>query len=214
MMLKFAKYKVVLLLLVFTPCLNGQGLAPDYEDDEFNWRWGVFSGTITGDTLMETTVNGEFVSASSDSGWQAGLRLEADKEMWGIDISISTLQAELELRTDPFAFASVPSASQADMYLGGVNLLFYPTGNSLANGRLRPFITGGAGLGVYDSDFSQIDSELLSDLNAGVGIKWLLGDEGKTAFRVDYRHHLMKDFDNNFDNVYRRSITVGFSFDF
>ena len=207
-----SKYKVVLLLLVFTPCLSGQGLAPDYQDDGFNWRWGVFGGSITGDTIMETTVNGEFVSPRSDSGWQAGLRLEADKEMWGFDFEISTTQADLDLRAG--SFATVPSASRADVYLGGVNLLWYPTGNKLANGRMRPFLSTGAGLGVYDSDFSQIDGELVSNLSVGCGIKWLIDDEGKTALRVDYRHHMMEDFDNNFDTMYHRSITAGLSFDF
>lgn len=217
---KCSKYKVVLLLLFLSPCLSGQGLAPDsgqglapeYDDDDFDWRWGFFGGAMNGDTVMETSVSGEFVSVSSDSGWLAGLRLEADKETWGFDISISTVQADLDLRHDPLS--TVPSASKADIYMGGVSLLWYPTGDTLGGGRVKPFLSGGTGLGVYDSDFSQIDGELIYDLNMGLGMKWFLGDEGKTAFRVDYRYHLMEDFDNNFHNQYRQSITAGLSFDF
>ena len=100
------------------------------------------------------------------------------------------------------------------MALKSLNFFWYPSGNTLDEGRFRPFLTVGPGLGFYDSDFDQVDGELLYDVNVGVGFKLLTGDEGNPVIRLDWRWHIMKDFDDNFDWMYRQELSLGVGFRF
>lgn len=176
-----------------------------------DWQASVFIGYMSGETLLETKVAGEPVRAKADSSLVVGLRGGVDHEFTGLEASALVAFSDLELEADP---AAGLSDGDADLYLATINFLWYPAGNELDEGRFRPFITAGPGLGFYDSDFSEVDGELLYDINVGAGFKLLTGDEGNPVIRFDWRWHIMKDFDNNFERMYRQelSLSVGIRF--
>ena len=167
-----------------------------------------FVGYLSSETLMTTRIDGEPVEAKADSGLLLGIRLGADEEYTGWEVTLAGAFSDLDLEADPAA--DIPSASDADLYMANVNFLWFPTGNEAAQGRVRPFLTAGSGLAVFDSDFSDVDSEAIYNFNAGAGVKFYLGDDGSTLLRFDWRWHYMKDFSNNFDDMYRQELSVGF----
>jgi len=209
-MRKYRIIGVVAILLVFSEVSVAQPSGSFERPDD--WQVSVFVGHLSGDTLMETTVaNDEPVRARSDGGMVAGVRVGVDREFSGIEAALLVGFSDLDLQADP---AAGLSDGDADLYLGTLNLLWYPTGNELDAGRFRPFFTFGSGLGFFDSDFDEVDSELLYDVNVGAGFKLLTGDEGNPVIRLDWRWHIMKDFDNNFDRMYRQELSLGVGFRF
>lgn len=171
-----------------------------------DWQVGFFISHLTDETLMETKVGGEPVTAKVDSSVAVGLRAGLDHEYSGIEGSFLVGFSDLELKADP---AAGLSDGDADLYLANLNFFWYPGGNELDEGRFRPFLTAGPGLGFYDSDFGPVDGELLYDVNFGAGFKFLTGDEGNPVIRFDWRWHIMKDFDDNFEWMYRQELSLG-----
>lgn len=204
-MRKYLIIGFVVILLVFSEVSVAQPSGSFERPDD--WQVGTFIGFMTGDTLMDTRIAGEPVRAKADSGTVVGVRVGMDREFLGLEASLMGAFSDLDLDADPAA--GVPSGGDADLYLASVNLLWYPTGNELDDGRFRPFFAIGPGLGYYDSDFDEVDGELLYDIGVGAGFKLLTGDEGNPVIRLDWRWHIMKDFDDNFEWMYRQELSLG-----
>ena len=83
-------------------------------------------------------------------------------------------------------------------------------GNYWADGRLRPFVTAGGGVALFDSDFDEVGTEATYDMNAGAGIKVLLGETDKYHLRLDWRWHYMTGGGAGVqENIYRQELTLG-----
>ncbi|MBN1844993.1 MAG: outer membrane beta-barrel protein [Sedimentisphaerales bacterium] len=200
----------LLLLFVTVPAtLYGQFEDQPRLESPPAWEADFYTGYFSGGTLLRTRVQGEPVDVDMDSGLLLGLRLGADQEYFGVEVSLACVLADLDLNADPAAV--LPSASDASILLGDINLLVYPTGNALAEGRVKPFITAGPGIGVFDTDFDdKVSNETAFDVNVGGGIKFLLGDQGNPVLRLDYRWHLFTSTSSGLDDdLTRQEITVG-----
>ena len=172
-------------------------------------QFHLFGGVLSSGTLIETHRGGEPVSGRADSGIIAGFRLGEEEEFAGWELTLAAVLDNVEIKADPFA-TDLPAESDATLILGMINLMYYPAGNSMADGRVRPFVTAGTGLGYMSADdFEELDDEWIYDLNAGFGLKFLLGDEGDTILRLDWRWHQMRDFSSQLKNIYRQEISIG-----
>lgn len=200
----------VAVLLVFSGEVFSQPSGSFERPDD--WQVGTFIGFLSSETLMETTTSdGEPITAKSGTGTVVGLRVGMDREFLGIEGTLMTAFTDLNIDADP---AADVSGGDADLYLASINLLWYPSGNDLDDGRFRPFFSIGPGLGFYDSDLDDVDGELLYDINVGTGFKLFTGDEGNPVIRLDWRWHIMRDFDKDFDQMYRQELSLGFGFRF
>ncbi len=211
------RWMALTVMLGFATTLAAQPAPPGGADREQDWRWGFFFGVMDSERLLETMVDTAPAVAKADTGLMLGLRVGADEEYTGWEASFATVLSDLDVDVDPTLVSDpslIPNASNADLYLARLDFMLYPTGDDWAEGRLRPFISAGPGLGWFSSDFDEIDGELLYDLTAGLGFKVLLGDEGQTSFRFDYRWHTMQDFSGDFENMNRQEISLGFGFRF
>ena len=169
----------------------------------------LFGGGLSGETLIETKIGGETVTGRADSGIMAGLRLGADDEYTGWELTLAGMWSDVEIKADPFA-TDLPAETDSSLILATINLMLFPAGNSMADGRVRPFLTVGTGVGYLTADdFDELDNEWLYDVNSGFGIKFLMGETGDTILRLDWRWHLMRDFSSEFERIYRQEMSVG-----
>lgn len=174
-----------------------------------DWQIHLFGGALSGETLIETEIGVEPVTGRADSGIMTGLRLGVDGEYNGWELTLAAVFSDVDIMADLSA-TGLPSEIDSSLYLATINLMHFPAGNGMADGRVRPFITVGTGLGyLVAKDFDELDSEWLYDVNSGFGIKFLLGETGDSILRVDWRWHLMRDFSSEFERIYRQEISVG-----
>jgi len=185
-----------------------------------DWQIHLFGGALSGETLIETAFGPGTVTTRADSGIMTGLRLGVDGEYNGWELTLAAVFSDVDIMA-PFPVTDLPIEIDSSLYLATINLMHFPAGNSMADGRVRPFITVGTGLGYLRSDFpagasgslaedlNELDSEWLYDVNSGFGIKFLLGETGDSILRVDWRWHLMRDFSSEFERIYRQEISVG-----
>ncbi len=203
---------VALILLVGISPVWGQ-LAGSAEREN-DWQVTFMSGYFSSGSVMDThTDAGERVKVSSEGGWSIGLRWGAEQEYLGWEVGFSAVFADLDLEADSFA-VDLPSSEDATFLLGGVNLLWFPTGNDLGNGRVRPYVTVGPGVVHFDSDYDEAGSETMLSANAGVGVKFLLGDEGNPVLRFEWRWHYMMGVSSDMGDLYRQELVAGIGFRF
>ena len=184
---------------------------PTTADGQSSWELSAFGGIMTGDTFFNATVNGLRAEAETDTGWLTGARLGLEGENFGLETSIAGVFTDMNVEADPAAM--LDSGDNASMLLVDFNGLWFPGGNEFSDGRTRFYVTGGPGLLHIMSDFDQTDGETMLDLNAGAGIKFLLGDQGNPVLRFDYRwHHFMETGDLEDVNCQEISVGLGLRF--
>lgn len=201
--------------LVSLAAQNGwaQPLIPGGPDREQDWRWGFYLGWLDGVQIGQVNVGGENFDVDSETAWLVGLRGGEDREYWGWDVSFGIASAEIDVEGDPFATGE-GSDEDLDLYLLRADAYYYPTGHDWGEGRVRPYLSAGPGIGWFTSDFDEVDGKVVYDASAGLGIKWLLGDEGQTSLQLDYRWHFMEDFNRDLDNMWRQEVSLGMGFRF
>lgn len=196
---------VVLLAVGLQAQVGGQELG-DLKTER-SYEASFITGYFTGGTFLDTRVDGERVRAKTDDGYLLGARLGAEEEYLGAELTVAGVFADMDLDADPAA--DLPNAKDSEMFLLELNGLWYPTGNNLADGRIKPFFTAGPGYALFDSDFGA-DNESLLEVNAGGGIKFLLTEDGNLVLRFDYRWHQFFDTGSDLkNNMYRQEISVG-----
>jgi hypothetical protein len=174
---------------------------------EVQWQAGGFGGWFTGGTIVSNAVvNGEPVRATTDEGWLFGVRVGADQEYLGAEATIAGVFQDLNLEAAPEAGLR---GGDASWLLASLNALVYPAGNALADGRIKPFVTVGPGLAYLDSDFREADNETMFAWNAGLGVKFLLGEDGNPILRIDYRWYQMMGTGELKSNMWRQELSVG-----
>lgn len=205
-----------LAVLGITAGAFGQMGTLGVEEDE--WQIGLFGGWFTGGELQTRTYGaiGE-VKAENDDGFISGIRFGKDGEYMGWEAQAGLVMADLDLKYDEFTATEAEKdmyeldSNRASILLLNVNAMFYPAGNDIAYGRIRPFATVGPGIATVISDYGAIDGETVFDANVGIGVKFLLGDEGNTVLRFDYRwYYLIGSTANLRNSIYRQEFSVGF----
>lgn len=201
----------VLVLLGMATMLSpalGQMAGSSDTETETDWQAYFTTGYFDGGTILNTQVQGEPVKVEMDEGWLLGVRIGADQEYVGLEATLAGVISDMDLQAD--FVADLPSAHDASVFLASINFLWYPVGNAVADGRVRPFATIGTGLGVFDTDFEKVENEVAWDVNVGGGIKFLLGDEGNPVIRLDYRWHLFTTSSSGLEaDLYRQELTLG-----
>ncbi|KPK78253.1 MAG: hypothetical protein AMJ79_00155 [Phycisphaerae bacterium SM23_30] len=203
------KISVVVLMVLFIAGPAFGQFAGEVETPT-DWQVSFVSGYFSGGGLLSTRVGpqNELVKVEAHSAWLAGLRFGADQEYLGWEITAAGAFADLHVKAAPQD--SLSSGRDLNVFLGDLNALLFPAGNSLANGRLRPFITAGGGVAHFDSNFDEIGAETAFDVNAGAGLKVLLGETGKYHLRLDWRWHYMTGGGKGIqENLYRQELTLG-----
>ncbi|MBN1765750.1 MAG: hypothetical protein JW860_10870 [Sedimentisphaerales bacterium] len=197
---------IILAVLFSATSLWGQQSGgPGYEMD---WQGSIISGWFSNGSWMDTKIEGEPVRLSTDNGLMMGLRLSGDKEFYGVDFTLAGVFMDMELDANPAA--NVPSVKDASLLLAEVNGLVFPAGNTMVEGRVRPYITAGTGLALFNSDFSEADNEIMPKFNVGAGVKFLLGDEGNPVLRFDWRwHYFIGSVANLKSDIFRQEISLG-----
>ncbi len=194
-----------------TAGLFADGVGPTNWED--TWEAGVYTGFMTGGEVFNVKIDGEPVMGDVDGGWLFGGRLGADSEYFGWEAHLAGVFTDVELREDENINTS-PASEDASWLLTGIDVMVYPTGNYLNDGRIRPFISAGPGAAFFFSDFDEVDSGVFFDLNAGVGVKFLLGDEGKQILRLDWKYHFMNGGSDFKNNQYYQELTLGLGISF
>lgn len=184
---------------------------PTSPDWQSTWEISPFGGILTGDTFFNDTVNGLRVDAETDTSWLTGVRATIEGENFGLETSVAAVFSDLNVDADPAAF--IDGGDDACMLLADLNALWFPGGNRFADGRARFYFSAGPGLLHIMSDFDQLDGETMLDLNGGVGVKFLLGDQGNPVLRFDYRwHHFVETGDLEDVNAQEISVGLGWRF--
>ncbi len=200
---------VVMLMGLAVTAAMAQPVGEETEGN-YDWQLSFMGGVFTGGDLIKPTFQGERIKANASDTGLIGVRYGADSEFLGFELSFESVFFNLELKG--FSGLDLPEANDATMFLFGINGMVYPFGNELNHGRLRPYITAGPGLAYFASDFDELDGEVYFDLNAGLGMKLLLGDTGNPIIRAEYRWHYLDGKD--IDEVFHQELVVGIGFRF
>ncbi|MCK5269748.1 MAG: outer membrane beta-barrel protein [Sedimentisphaerales bacterium] len=196
---------LVVVLLASAGPLSGQMAG---ENDEIDWQASLVSGWFSGATILRGQTIGDEYQLKTDDGVLIGLRLSGEQEYFGGEITLAGVFQDLNLKKNPAAIMSSPSDST--MFLFSFNALIFPTGNTLCEGRVRPFLTIGPGLAIIDTDFDKVSNETIFNMNVGTGVKFLLGDEGNPVLRFDWRWYYMVGSTAGLENsMYHQELTVG-----
>ena len=174
------------------------------------------AGALLGDDEIGRDVNatgGEDLIASLDDGGAIAIRLGLHSEYIGLEGSLlfgtEQIEVENEFGVDFPNHGEVPFSISADV-------LVYPFGFSLFDGRLRPYVTTGIGgtlLRVDLDNISDKESYFLLTWNLGGGVKWVLDKDG--GVYLDARvtnHHVFED--DPIDSFDMQSILIGIGFRF
>jgi len=203
----------LVLLVIAVPFSPALGQLAGSQERQTDWQAYFTTGYFDAGTVLNTQVRGESVKVEMDEGWLFGVRAGADQEFFGLEALIAGVISDMDLIADPAA--NLTSGHDASVFLADVNLLWFPVGNSLADGRVRPFATIGTGLGIFDTDFYKVENEAAWDFNVGGGIKFLLGDQGNPILRFDYRWHIFTTSSSGLNaDIYRQELTMGLGFRF
>lgn len=213
------KFILVVTLLAAASNLFAQAEAETHGSElgklwQSNWQAGVYGGYFSEGTLIRTeTPAGEPVKIKDDTSWLIGVRLGADQEYLGWETSFAAVFTDLDYDSDSAA-EGVSSSGDANWLFTNFNLMLYPTGNELNDGRVKPFLTAGPGLVFFCSDDKFVDDEIMFDFNVGGGIKFLLGDDDSTVLRLDWKWHYIVAPGDFEDRILRHELTVGLGFTF
>ena len=201
--------RMAAVLLVLFLSVNAWAQLEEPEVSGSVWEIEAVTSVITGGTFLETrTDQGEPVKADSDAIWMFGGRCYLDYEYWGVDVSLQWGFADMDLKAD--SAATVPSASDFNLMLADINFNWYITGNELADGRVKPFLTAGPGLAIFDSDFNQVSNEVAMDYNVGAGIKFLLTEKGDIILNAMWRWHYFDSSHSGLKgDIYRQEFSLG-----
>jgi len=202
-----------LIILMLSSAVHGQLF--EEVKPKSNWQLSLFTGYFHGEGLLNTRNREQnaALDVDHDTAWLWGVRFGQEQEYLGWDGSAAVAFADIEVDAHPLAI--VPSGRDLDIFLGNINALVFPTGYDLSNGRIRPFIAGGAGLAHFDSNFDYIGAETMFDLNFGAGVKFMLDQADKYHLRLDWRWHYLTGGGDGVNNtLYRQELTVGFGFSF
>ena len=203
----------VILVTCLAMVSSAFGQFSDKSMDEPEWHVSFNSGLFTEGTYLKTTVNQEPVGARTNSAWLVGVRGGVDYEFWGAELSVAGMFADLEYSADPSLM--MPTDDDAMMLLVDLKILWYPTANQIAGGRIRPFVTIGPGMMCFNSDFDKADGENAFDVSMGGGVKCLLGEDGNPFLRFDYRWHIFSGMTSGLESsFYRQEITAGIGWRF
>jgi hypothetical protein len=183
------------------------GQAVENTPGKVEWQTSLFSGMFTGGTLANTTVNGEAVKVETGTAWLNGVRFGFDQEYFGIEGTVAGAFADEDLKAAPEA--GLGSGGNTSLLLVNANLMVYPSGNDFADGRIKPFVTVGPGLAHLWTDFSQTDNETMFDWNAGIGVKFLLGENGNPVLRIDYRWYQLFGTGDLKSSMFRQELSIG-----
>ena len=201
-----------LIIMVFAGLAFGQSF--DEVKKATDWQVSLISGYFSGGDILATTTQteGEPFKVDAHTAWLAGIRFGVDQEYFGWELTAAGAFADLDIKASPLA--TISSGRDLSVFLGDVNALYFPVGNYWADGRLRPFVTAGGGVALFDSDFDEVGTEATYDMNAGAGIKVLLGETDKYHLRLDWRWHYMTGGGGVQENIYRQELTLGFGIRF
>ncbi len=185
------------------------------ETGQKGWHVDAVSGVFSGGTWAQTRTDlGEPVKVTTDEGWLIGVRAGQDTEFLGWEASVAGVFADMDVKAAPQVLG-VDSAEDSGLVLLDVNGLWYPFGDNLGDGRIKPYGSIGPGLAYFTSDYSDVDNELMFDVNLGFGVKFLLGDQGNPVIRADYRWYAMYGSDDDMRNrIYRQALTLGIGWNF
>lgn len=199
---------IVAVMLAFGSLAAAQ--VTQEETDQLNWHVDLVSGYFTGGTWVQTQTDlGEPVEVNTNDGWLIGVRGGQDAEFLGWEASIAGVFADMDVQAAPQVLG-VDSAQDSSLLLVDINGLWYPFGDNIADGRIKPYATVGPGLAYLTSDYSDADNELMFDVNLGFGIKFLLGDQGNPVIRAGYRWYVIYGSDDDMRNrMYRQAFTLG-----
>ncbi|MBN1437513.1 MAG: outer membrane beta-barrel protein [Sedimentisphaerales bacterium] len=192
-------------LLAFTAASFAQ--LTDNIDGRTRWEASVFMGVLTGDHLSTAIINGERATNDVETALLTGVRISAEQEFLGLETTIAAALGDSEIDADPVAMLG--DGGNATNLMTNVDVLFFPAGNSWADGRIRPYLAAGPGMNYFDGDFAGDNSDLRFALNAGLGIKFLLGDQGNPVLRVDYRWHRVFGSGSHKRDMNQQEISVG-----
>ena len=205
---------ILILTALAMPMVSSVTLAqiPGDISRDIDWQISAIGGYFVGDLLVETEIDGETVRGELDTGWLTGVRVGAESEYFGLETRIAGVFADVDIKADPAAGMS--SSEDATLLLVNLDAMWFPVGNELADGRVRFFFTGGPGLMHIDTDFSEADGETVFDINVGLGIKFLLGDQGNPVLRFDYRWHETFGSNSGLEDMSSQEMTAGLGFRF
>ena len=208
----------VKLLMVILLALTSQawGQAAQSVERDVDWQLSLVGGILSEGTYSSRTVNslGERVHLKTDDGFVTGLRLGADQEYLGLELTALGVFHDMNLEAGEWE--NEPGGNDATLVLANLNALIFPVGNDLADGRVRPFITFGPGVAFFMSEYDQIDNEIMFATNVGAGVKFLLGDEGSPVLRFDWRwHQIIGSTTATLENaIYLQEFSMGIGFRF
>ena len=212
--------KWIAVSVILTSVSISYGQPAESPDRDNDWQVSFVTGYFTGGTILRTTVEGERVSVKADDGLLLGVRLGAEKEFLGWELTLAGVFADLDAKADSFGASAslleqINSARDYALYMADINANWFFVGNEWAEGRVRPFLTAGPGLVHLTSDFDKADSETMAKFNVGAGVKFLLGDEGNPVLRFDWRWHMLVGSTAGLENaMYRQELSAGIGFRF
>ena len=100
----FRKNKLVIVLLFSLAIqLQAWGQEPITLEGDRSYEASFVSGYFTGGTFLDTRVDGEKVRAKTDGGYLLGVRLGADEEYLGLELTTAGVFADMDLDADPAA---------------------------------------------------------------------------------------------------------------
>ena len=202
--------KFVCLMMGLAMASQALGQQAGSIERQLDRQFQLFGGILSGETLIETKVGGERVTGRADTGFMAGFRIGEEEEFNGWEFTLAVVVSDLEIIADPFA-TSLPAESDSSLVMAMFNLMHFPAGNDMADGRIRPFLTLGTGLAYLNNDdFDKLDNEWLYNMNTGFGIKFLMDETGDSVLRLDWRWHYLRDFSSELERIYRQEISIGF----
>ena len=209
MTLRNAHYLLPIIIMLIAGDVYAQ--APESPETPTDWQVSFASGYFTGGSFLRTkNADGERITAEANDGWLIGLRFGAEQEYLGWEATLAGVFGDMDLVADRFAVDDLPSTQDYSLLLANINANWFFVGNDWAQGRIRPFLTIGPGLAHLNSDFDQADNETMFAVNAGAGIKFLLGDEGNPVLRFDWRwHQLIGSTAGLESSMYRQELSVG-----
>ena len=174
---------------------------------DIDWQVAAIGGYFVGDLLIKTEINGEPVRGELDTGWLTGVRFGGESEYFGLEATVAGVFTDLDIKADPAA--GLPSSEDATLLLANLDALWFPVGNEWADGRVRFFVAAGPGLMHINTDLSEADGETAFDVNVGLGLKCLLGDQGNPVLRFDYRWHATFGSNAGLEDMSSQEMTVG-----
>ncbi len=182
-------------------------------------HWATMPTGVTYDLTINGITIERPIKAKIDmqDSWIFGGHFGKEWEYLGWEAGLAGVFGDLDVTTNlPNGFVAndqLYTSGDASMILTNFNLMVYPGGNNLMEGRLRPYLTAGPGLAYLMIDQKYLDDEFLVDMNAGLGTKIYPFDNDAVFMRVDWKWHYLFKGDEVRD-TYHKELTIGVGFNF